>query len=190
MEQAITEKNYPIQGKWVLKSVVGATTAFTISIILLLFGLYNLYLVLFVLISPFYVVGTFLRRSNFHFILEDKYLTVHQGVISKREYHTPYGVIQNVIVKQDLFDKMFNLSSLVIENATQVGAKKSPAKSFWTLGGGGLLSSRAVLKADQIGTSGTGVSIPGLLSRDAESLKALILQKMKENPIENTQSGL
>ena len=41
-----------------------------------------------------------------------------------------------------------------------------------------------------VGFSGNKVSIPGLTKANAEILKGIVLQKMKENPIEDSQSGL
>jgi hypothetical protein len=41
-----------------------------------------------------------------------------------------------------------------------------------------------------VGFSGNKVNIPGLTKQNAEILKGIILQKMKENPIEDSQSGL
>lgn len=43
---------------------------------------------------------------------------------------------------------------------------------------------------EALGFVGNKIHIPGLKKDDAEALKAIILQKVKENPIEDSQSGL
>ena len=45
-------------------------------------------------------------------------------------------------------------------------------------------------QTETIGFSGNKVSIPGLAKQNAEILKNIILKKIKENPIEDSQSGL
>ncbi len=87
----------------------------------------------------------------------------------------PYGVIQNVFIKQDLFDRIFGLATLRIENASQAG---------------GARDIRIRQGQENLGASGNKVNIPGLKKQNAEELKNLILKKIKENPIEDSQSGL
>jgi len=88
--------------------------------------------------------------------------------------YIPYGVIQNIIVKQDLFDRIFGLASLIIENASESG-------------GAFELQNQQV---ETVGFYGNKVTIHGLTKTNAEILKSIILQKMKENPTEDTRSGL
>ena len=101
------------------------------------------------------IIVPILQRAPFHYATEENFLTVKQGILSKQQRHIPYGVIQNLFVEQDLFDRFFGLASLTIENASQ-----------------------------------SNVNIPGLTEEDAETLKEIILQKMKDNPIKDNQSGL
>jgi uncharacterized membrane protein YdbT with pleckstrin-like domain len=148
----------------------------------------NLYSFLIIGLAIFRVIVTIFKRANFHYSLEEKFLTLKQGILSKQERHIPYGVIQNLLVKQDLFDRIFNLASLTIENAAQgAGYLTSPRqeKVF-----GIRISRRQQQQAEIVGFSGNRVSIPGLTKINAEALKRLVLEKMKENPIEDSQSGL
>ena len=46
------------------------------------------------------------------------------------------------------------------------------------------------LIGESVGSSTNAVNIPGLRKKDAEKLKVLILQKINENPLKNTGSGL
>ena len=53
--------------------------------------------------------------------MDKEYITIKQGIISRSEIHIPYGVIQNIIVAQDLFDRLFKVVDLRIQNAIQGG---------------------------------------------------------------------
>lgn len=175
-----TEKNYPITKLWIFKAPI---IIFIISIIALFFGRW--YPVL-VLAFPIYLIANPLIRANFHYSTEPKFFVVRQGVISKKQRHLPYGVIQNVFVKQDLFDRIFGLASLRVENASQGGGKDfAGGRNKFSLSGG--IGAR---RDDSVGASGNKVNIPGLGKKDAEALKNILLQRIKENPIEDSQSGL
>ena len=178
----INETVYPIQFAWVWKSGVTFFMAVLFSIILLIFGYIHYYLILLILYSPIQFIILVLRRKNFHYELSQTLLNVKQGVINKQQRTIPYGVIQNVFVKQDLFDRIFGLSSLSIENASQAGGAK---KMF-----GLTLSSSNKKEAETIGFDGNKISIPGLKKEHAEILKAAVLEKMKMNPIDDNRSGL
>ncbi|MDP2927008.1 MAG: PH domain-containing protein [bacterium] len=176
----ITEKNYPITKLWVFKAPI---IIILINVVALFFGYYFPYLVL---ALPIMLIANSLIRANFHYSLDDKYFHVKQGVISKKQRNLPYGVIQNVFVKQDLFDRIFGLASLRIENASQAGGDNKA--HWWNKSYGS--KSNAYGQGESLGSSGNKVSLPGLKKQNAEELKNLILQKMKENPIEDSQSGL
>lgn len=167
--KVITEKDYPIAKLWMFKAPI---IIVLINAVALFFGRY--YPVL-VLALPVYLIANPLIRKNFHYLLEEKFLIVSQGVISKKQRNLPYGVIQNVFVKQDLFERIFGLATLRIENASQAG---------------GARDIRTRQEQENVGASGNKVNIPGLKKQDAQELKNLILKKIKENPIEDSQSGL
>ena len=199
MNGIITEKDYPIQGLWVLKSILGSL------FVLIFFVLYflipsrrlgetrrdteiNFYVIIIVGFAIFHFIVTILRRANFHYSIEEKFLTLKQGILSKQQRHIPYGVIQNLFIKQDLFDRIFGLASLTIENASQgAGALAAPQKQRVF---GMIIGNQRQQQMEMVGFSGNKVSIPGLTKMNAETLKGIVLQKMKENPIEDSQSGL
>ncbi len=52
------------------------------------------------------------------------------------------------------------------------------------------ISSRQRTRIEVVGFYANTVCIPGLNKADAEALKNLILDKMKENPIDDNKSGL
>ena len=184
MSKAISEKDYPVQKLWILKMLLISILGSAVLGFFLLSEKNDgmalpSFIATFIIIFPvfFGLISGILRRANFHYSLENKFLTIKQGVISKHQKHTPYGVIQNIIVKQDLFDRLLRLTSLIIENASHGGGYQQ-------------VKNRQKHQVETIGFHGNRITVPGLTKQDAESLKKIILQKMKENPIEDGQSGL
>lgn len=169
----VTEKEYPITKLWIFKAPIIITI---ISLVAIIFGYYFPY---FLIALPFYLIANPLIRANFHYSTEEKFFVVKQGVFSKKQRNLPYGVIQNVLVKQDWFDRVFGLASFSVENASQGGGR-----GFFS----GLRSHKQ--QGETVGSSSNKVNIPGLKKKDAEALKLVLLQRMKENPIEDNQSGL
>ncbi len=178
VNRLITEKDYPITTLWVFKTPI---IIVIITVVGLFFGVWFPYLVI---AFPIFLIVNPLTRACFHYSTEEKFFVVREGIISKAQRNLPYGVIQNVFVKQDLFDRIFGLASLAIENASLGG------KGALGGGGGGKLGGIGNQQGEGVGSSGNKVNIPGLKKEDAEALKNIILQKMKENPIEDSQSGL
>lgn len=182
----ITENDYPVQFTWIYKTMVPLIFVVFFSILLLLFGFINYYLIFLILYSPIHFIITILRRNNFHYLIDARFMILKQGIISKQERNIPYGVIQNVFVRQDLFDRIFGLSSLAVENAAQgAGAKERVTKIF-----GMTVTNTKKQEAEMIGFKGNKASVPGLKREDAETLKSIILDRIKQNPIEDSQSGL
>lgn len=187
MNESITEKEYPIRGLWVIKSILTSGYLFILVVVVpLLFYRPNIrnkfeinasLILLIIFIISDSVIRIFLQRMTFHYAVEEKFLTLEQGIFSKQQRHIPYGVIQNIFVKQDPFDRVFGLASLTIENASQ------GSESF-------VLPQGKKENIEMVGFSGNKVNIPGLTKTNAEVLKEIVLRKMKENPIEDGQSGL
>ena len=175
-ENVTTEINYPISTIWILKYPI---IMIAISLVAIIFDFWFPY---FVIAIPYFLIANPLIRRNFHFSLDRQYLVVEQGVLSKKQRNLPYGVIQNVLVKQDLFDRLFGIAALTIENASEGGGS---GFSKWFS-----RSQNQNKQGDFVGSRGNKMSIPGLKKKDAEALKAEILAKMKENPNVDTQSGL
>ena len=191
MNEVITEKNYPIEGKWIFKSVWGSALVLLFLVpyffIEMATGRFSFYLIIYLAFVPVHIIIVLLQRANFHYSIEDKFLTLKQGILSKQQRHIPYGVIQNIFVKQDLFDRIFGLASLTVENASQgAGSQNAGTSKIF----GMTVSNKKRESVEMVGFSGNKVSIPGLTKQNAEVLKGIVLQKMKENPIEDSQSGL
>jgi len=177
VHNVVTEKDYPISILWIFKAPI---LIILVSIIAFFFGYYFPFLLI---LLPVYLIGNPLIRNSFHYSTEDKFFLLKQGVLSKSVRNLPYGVIQNVVVKQDIFDRVFGIASLVVENAVQPGDVKSKQKSFQ-------LDWGKTSAPEDIGSSGNKVSIPGLKKKDAEAFKRIILERMKEYEIDDSQSGL
>jgi len=174
MDQVITEKNYPIEKIWIIKQITTYFTGFIAVFILSIFFPAREFImstVVIVFMIMFIIYVNKLKRDNFHYTLENKDINIKQGVISKINRQTPYGVIQDIHIGQDLFDRILGLSTLVINNA----------------------SSAPILDAEisiSVGSIQNSVVIPGLKKQNAEALRNILLQRMKENPIAETGSGL
>lgn len=191
MNEIITEKNYPVERVWVFKSILGSLLGFLILGPFYFFGIrdseIDFYMVFIIGFIPFYILYAYLRKITFHYSIENQFLTLRQGILSKQQRHIPYGVIQNVFVKQDLFDRLFGLASLILENAS-MGAGSQQERQTKVFGM--TLGSKKQERVEMVGFSGNKVSIPGLKKENAETLKGIVLQQMKENPIDDSQSGL
>lgn len=205
MDEIITEKNYPVQGLWILKSIIRSLIVFVVIAIFFFYwsssyddlSLWDslskdpelkIYFWVYIAAVPFSLIMAILRRATFHYSIEPQFLTLRQGILSRQQRHIPYGVVQNLFVKQDLFDRIFGLASLSIENASQGGTNvgnQQEQKVF-----GLRIGNQRQQQMEMVGFSGNKVSIPGLTKANAEILKGIVLQKMKENPIEDSQSGL
>lgn len=132
-----------------------------------------------VMLSDF--IGVVLSKAKFHYSVEDKFFSLKQGIFARQERHMPYGVIQNILIRQDMFDKIFKLASLLVENAAQAGGVA--VRQRWS-------PVRRQKGVELIGFNNNKVSIPGLTKQNAEALKMLILQTIKENSIKDNKSGL
>lgn len=193
MDEIITEKNHPIRNIWLFKQILPVLIILPIYLFIFIgigngaelsssvvFGFFP-FLLIFVLVLGIPIVINVLRRAYFHYSLDQHFIVLHQGIISKQNRNVPYGRIQGVFVNQGLFDRIFGLASLTIEDFSDGG--KSAMNVDGYVGSG-------KSRHEALGFVGNKIHIPGLKKGDAEELKAIILQKVKENPIEDSQSGL
>src|SRR2546428_13872844 len=99
----ISERNYPIQGRWILKYFISSLFGSIIAVIYIAartpladsserFFVTIFYLVIFGIIVALNVGVATLRRSRFHYTIGEKFLTLRQGVLSKQQRDIPYGV--------------------------------------------------------------------------------------------------
>lgn len=196
MDQAITETNYPIKNAWLIKQslpiilyfffIVPFISLFPAIYLSKLFNIHGLMFFVILVLIPIFILAVIfflviyivnLQRKNFHFQLTDKFINVEQGVLSKQKRFLPYSVIQNVSIDQDFIDRILKIANLVVENASSGG------------GIGNLFMVKRGGNVRPLGFSGSKINILGLDPKDAEALKLLVLQKVKENPA-NNNSGL
>lgn len=192
MEKITTENDYPVESSWILKIPINflIITVFIViflGLIMLPIGIFSdedrfAFIVVMGIIFAMMVGTGFLStvvaalsRDNFHYSIGKEFMIFHQGIISKQQKNLPYGVIQDLIVSQDIADRLFCLASLTIENA-----------SF----GGGQVYAPGRQAGALIGFAGNVAVIPGLTKQNAETLKNILLSKMKEYTSTNNKSGL
>lgn len=154
MDNPITEKQYPITLRWVIKNsrwYLGILLLLLLGYIFLGFPKFSeiryIYFIPYVAPSFLGIVTFILRRSNFHYLLDEKYITINQGIIKKSHIQISYNEVQNVIVEEDFFDKIFGISQLMIES------------------------------------SGNKVNIPGLSKQNAETIKNILLGRKSQQSI-------
>ncbi len=183
----MTDNNFPMQRRWIIQTaLIPAVVVLAIAGVFFFYqtflaGMatssstrsrdkedsipYTLAIIFIGLIGG--LIYKIVSRYYFHFSLEDKFLMIKQGIITREERHIPYGVIQNLIIHQDILDMIFGLATLTIENASVSGGATATKSTY-----------------------SNSVTIYGLSKQDIEKLKSAILKKMKENPAKETKSGL
>ena len=190
----ITEKDYPIRNIWLFKEIFVSLIVLPAYLLFMFFIAGNkarfsssslemfLFLILaFGLVFGVSIICKILQRYNFHYSFEDHYVVLHQGIISKQNRNVPYGRIQGVFVNQGILDRILGIMSLTFEDFSQGGRSAMSVDGY---------VGRGKSKREALGFVGNKIHIPGLKKDDAEALKAMILQKVKENPIDDSQSGL
>lgn len=191
--EIITDRTYPIEPIWILKttlpSMIGMILPFAYSLFFILpvlsaqkkqtleLPIYVLtFCVLWVIPIPLHFLYNVARRKNFHFAIEEKFLTARQGVFAKQTIHIPYGVIQNVIVSQNFLDRFFGLFMVRLENASQNAGSADVISQ---------MQYKQSSQREEIGFHKNSIEIPGLTQEHAQALKSIILEKIKENPMED-----
>lgn len=192
MQNVVTENEYPVESSWILKIPISflIVTFFIViflGLILLPIGIFSVEGVFAFIIAIGLIVVTMvgigflstiiatLSRDNFHYSIEKDFIIFHQGIISKQQKNLQYGVIQDLIITQDIPDRILGLCSITIENA-----------SF----GGGQVYARGRQAGALIGFAGNVAVIPGLTIQNAEILRKILLSKMKEYTSVDRRSGL
>ena len=127
----ISSETYPINSSWIYPVIWGSIVfgllwAFLFTIFFAQFLVRESFLAIFSFIVVFFLVLFFLRlifvsvwKKNYYFEFMPDYILLRTGVISKSENHLPYKSIQNILNKQGIVDRMFGLSTVVIQNAAQ-----------------------------------------------------------------------
>ncbi len=129
----VSNTTYPIQGAWMVRSVIGAVVSSGIFGALISWyiqiklstdnGPHIPFLLVFLVITVLWfvlhLVGLLLWKSNYRFQFLPEYIQFNTGVISRSERHLPYKSIQDVSISQTILDRVFGLANVTIENAAQ-----------------------------------------------------------------------
>jgi uncharacterized membrane protein YdbT with pleckstrin-like domain len=198
-----TELDFPVRSTWLLKPLAYYIPSFLILPLFVLQArdaktgdddprvVLAIFLGIISIGAAFNVLTAYLRKATFHFSIDDQFLTVRQGIFKKMEKHVPYGVIQHILVKQGFIDRLFGLSTLAVENATRGKDNEDGTQRVFGIKVTVTEAQRQRgKKIESIGFHGNRLTIPGLLKKDAAALREIILQKMKENPLDDARSGL
>lgn len=207
--ETINSTTYPICAEWVFKEGALAylrSLALTGIIVYPLFlimrasapdGISGIFAAVWFFVFAFFALGPlvgtvflWLRRINFTYSFDEKFLTIEQGIIAKQKRYIPYAVFQNVLIMQSLTDTLFGFATLRIENAS--GAGMVLPTIAYRPGGFSSFGSRSLGGASLnsfLGAAGNMVNIPGLALKDAQKLKQEVLLKIVQTA-HLDQSGL
>jgi len=106
-----------------------------------------------------------------------------QGILSTQELSIPYGVIWDVTIHRDVFDRLVGLATLTIKSVPRdqddnIEAAR-PSLLLWPFMSrmGRVYAFVPQSRAPQLGFYGNTLRIAGLSVSDAETLKEMLLQK-------------
>jgi len=125
--QEISQDIYPISGAWLFQKAITAFFTSLFPVIVIIFISFNgsddqsqffmIATAAYVVVWLFQVITNVLWKNTYKFKFMPDYLFVHEGVISVEEKHVPYNTIQDVVVSQGFFERMFGLGTVSIQNA-------------------------------------------------------------------------
>lgn len=139
LSQKISSETYPISSSWIWSAFIKAIG--TSLIVIFIFGIPALIrindfnsvpwiILLFVIVFLYQTIWYSIWKKNYYFEFLPDYILLRTGVISKQENHLPYKSIQNVLNAQGVFDRMFGLSTVVIQNAAIQMVSSSQGQSI------------------------------------------------------------
>lgn len=179
----INERSHPIERIWVIKNVIlwSPFCALIPSTITEKFIFSYIFIIGLIISPPFIYLYLKLAIENYHYEFGEKLITLKQGIISKSERTVMYGRIQNVCVSQGIINRLLGLASISIETASEGAGAKFVTKDS---------QDKASLAGALLGFRSNRIGIPGLLYKNALELKEALMERIKNNPIDDAQSGL
>jgi uncharacterized membrane protein YdbT with pleckstrin-like domain len=178
----INERSHPIETTWVIKNVIlwSPFCAFALAHITEKF-IFSYFIIGLIISPPLIYLYLKLAIENYHYEFGEKLITLKQGIISKSERTVMYGRIQNVCVSQGIINRLLGLASISIETASEGAGAKFVTKDsqYKTSLAGALLGFRS-----------NRIGLPGLTHENALELKDILMKRIKDNPIDDAQSGL
>lgn len=182
--EEISSDKYPLTGKWIVSRIIPTfLRSFGVAMVLVVLvaensgldtffansfvSLFTILLIFLILILPLFqsIISLMLWKSKYKFNFTPEFIFYRTGVLSIQEKHIPYNTIQDVNVNQGIFDRIFGIAKVKIENASGGQLAVDPIGGAFKMGGG-------------------GVSIEGLSPADANKitdiLKKIVLTKNPE----------
>ncbi len=123
-----SSQTYPIAPQWMITSGFGSALT---SLILAFFFGFNIssglegsfagglviVIALTVVLTLISLGWLVLWKQSFSWSFTPDFFLIKEGVVSRKETHLPYGTIQDVILEQSVFERLFGISTVRIENA-------------------------------------------------------------------------
>ncbi len=137
----VSSATYPISGTWIVTKFVGGAVVIAIGEAFIwlirvviqigdtppalsMLGLTAMAILVLVLGVWGFFYNIF-WKANYCFDFTDEYLLIRTGVVSRQERHMPYRAVQDVIVSQSIFERLFGIASVTIQNAAGSGLDMS-----------------------------------------------------------------
>jgi uncharacterized membrane protein YdbT with pleckstrin-like domain len=141
LNKEISSKTYPISKLWIYSAILNGAI-FSLIIALLFLGVVskkhtavdpNLFFYAIIIFAFIFFLSMWWKiiwKKNYYFEFTTDYILLKTGVISRSDEHIPYKSIQNITESQGIFDRMFGLSDVTIENAVN-GAMQNGIVLVW-----------------------------------------------------------
>ncbi len=131
----VSSDAFPIEARYyavVLLRGVITTGVLSAAIVFAIFKTWNLSAFVVVALALYVVtiVVQAIRLSTFRFVFTQDHLMMRTGFLATTEKHVPYQTVQDVILNQDFFDRLFGTCSVIIENATAIAVSRRGRARF------------------------------------------------------------
>ncbi|HSR89551.1 MAG TPA: PH domain-containing protein [Candidatus Udaeobacter sp.] len=129
--EEISSNTFPIDDRWYMQVVFSgiiSSIILTILIVFVIFGTVFLHyfslitnfivcFILFAVLLAWQIIYSAAWKGKFYFAFQPQFIMQKTGVITSQEIHLPYKSIQDVIINQSFFEKVFGLCTVTIQNA-------------------------------------------------------------------------
>ncbi|MDB4984602.1 MAG: hypothetical protein JWM20_781 [Patescibacteria group bacterium] len=134
--QEVSQNTFPISGIWIFQKVISSIFSSVVAVVFYWFvairntaqiiggtaaqgawSTLGTVVIIFFIVLLFQIGSALIWRSNFKFQFMPDYVYARQGIISVEEKHLPYGTIQDVVMSQSFFERIFGIATVTIQNA-------------------------------------------------------------------------
>ncbi len=178
MNGILTEKDYPIETRWLMKTIFLLSWGWIPLLIFFFFAdngsnIFLFMLELDVLAVLWQICSLSVLRAVAHFRFDEQTMTFRKGLLWKRRERTlTYDAAQNITVKQGFLDKCFHTATLSFTDTTKTSSWQRLTRDFFSNSFYPGLFNPVYVEEDKIG-------IAGLSLENAQVLKELILERRK-----------